>query len=469
MAEAGREGAASTMAKQRAHGNFSKKSGLTSDGKLAETPAAQPFYIQPQPEKAATKDMGLSFVNPSFKCPECGSERPFYKDGLRYLKDGSTVQRYLCRSCGYRFSDQKRPKIPLQKIPRQSLNNGFAYTFKRQVCDETPRRRALATQKGLAVLAAVDPQMESPMREGTAATQTANVKGKIVEFIWNLKKNGYSPSTIKIYSIWLNALTKRGADLQNPESVKETVAQQEKWTSTSKANAIAAYKAFADFLGVIWKPPKYAAEKSYPFIPLESELDALIAASGKKTSALLQLLKETGMRIGEALRLRWTDIDVERHVITINNPEKGSNPRVIKISPKLMGMLNALPKESQKIFEPANQTTWRRNLLQSRKRIAAKLQNPRLEQITFHTFRHWKGTMEYHRTKDPYYVKNLLGHKSIRNTEVYINIEHAIFQSETDEFTVKIAEKPEEIKALLEVGFEYVCAKDGLMFFRKRK
>jgi len=27
----------------------------------------------------------------------------------------------------------------------------------------------------------------------------------------------------------------------------------------------------------------------------------------------------------------------------------------------------------------------------------------------------------------------------------------------------------EEIKALLEVGFEYVCQKDGLIFLRKRK
>jgi hypothetical protein len=39
----------------------------------------------------------------------------------------------------------------------------------------------------------------------------------------------------------------------------------------------------------------------------------------------------------------------------------------------------------------------------------------------------------------------------------------------TDEFTVKVAEKTEEVKALLEVGFEYICQKDDLMFFRKRK
>ena len=44
-----------------------------------------------------------------------------------------------------------------------------------------------------------------------------------------------------------------------------------------------------------------------------------------------------------------------------------------------------------------------------------------------------------------------------------------LFKETTDEFTVKVASKPEEIKGLLEVGFEYVCEKDGLLYFRKRK
>jgi len=30
-------------------------------------------------------------------------------------------------------------------------------------------------------------------------------------------------------------------------------------------------------------------------------------------------------------------------------------------------------------------------------------------------------------------------------------------------------EKPEEVKSLLEAGFEYVCQKDNLIFLRKRK
>jgi hypothetical protein len=38
-----------------------------------------------------------------------------------------------------------------------------------------------------------------------------------------------------------------------------------------------------------------------------------------------------------------------------------------------------------------------------------------------------------------------------------------------EEFHVKKTQTPKEMKRLLEVGFEYVCEKDGLLFFRRRK
>jgi integrase len=102
--------------------------------------------------------------------------------------------------------------------------------------------------------------------------------------------------------------------------------------------------------------------------------------------------------------------------------------------------------------------------------LARELQDPRLMNINFHSFRHWKATMLYHQTHDPYYVKDFLGHKSLQNTEIYITVERTVFgEGANDEFTVKVAERPEEIKQLLEVGFEYVCQKDSLIFLRKRK
>jgi integrase len=132
-------------------------------------------------------------------------------------------------------------------------------------------------------------------------------------------------------------------------------------------------------------------------------------------------------------------------------------------------MLNELPRESTKVFGDDPINSMKTTLRKARKRLAMKLQNPRLLNISFHTLRHWKATQLYHETKDPYYVKQFLGHKSLKNTEIYISIERTLFEPRSDEFTVKVTDKTEEVKALLEVGFEYVCQKDSLIFLRKRK
>ncbi|MEM3703973.1 MAG: site-specific integrase, partial [Candidatus Bathyarchaeia archaeon] len=89
--------------------------------------------------------------------------------------------------------------------------------------------------------------------------------------------------------------------------------------------------------------------------------------------------------------------------------------------------------------------------------------------ITFTTFRHWKATMEYHKTKDILWVMKLLGHNSLRTTLIYIDLEKALFRETNDEFTVRVAENLEEACKLLEVGFEYVTEIDGKRIFRKRK
>jgi len=99
-------------------------------------------------------------------------------------------------------------------------------------------------------------------------------------------------------------------------------------------------------------------------------------------------------------------------------------------------------------------------------RAAHKLGNPRLLQVHFHTLRHWKGTMEYHKTKDILHVMQVLGHREIKNTLLYTQL---IKFEEEDEFICKVARKPDEVQELIEAGFEYVLQKEGLAYFRKRK
>jgi integrase len=82
-------------------------------------------------------------------------------------------------------------------------------------------------------------------------------------------------------------------------------------------------------LGGKWDQPKYHRIEKIPFIPTEQEIDQLIAACGEKTAALLQSLKETGMRVGEAWNLKWTDIDFVNSTLSVT-PEKGSHARMFK-------------------------------------------------------------------------------------------------------------------------------------------
>lgn len=295
-------------------------------------------------------------------------------------------------------------------------------------------------------------------------TISKSSQGNIIDFVWQLKKNGLSDVTIRNYSLSLEMLVKRSADLFDPESVKAIIASQT-WSNSTKVQMIAAYKKFALLNNIKWTPPKFEIIRKLPFIPLEKEIDEFIACTGKKMSTILQLLKETGARIGEALRIEWTDIDFEKRIISINKPEKHGNARAIKVSEKLIAMLNRLPKDRINVIGSSLQVV-RNSFCAQRKRAAIKLNNPRLLRIHFHTFRHWKATMEYHRTKDILYVKRLLGHKNIANTLIYTQL---VEFEEDDKYCTAIASNIEDARKLLETGFEYVCDYGNIMLFRKRK
>lgn len=133
-----------------------------------------------------------------------------------------------------------------------------------------------------------------------------------------------------------------------------------------------------------------------------------------KTATFLQLLKETGIRAGGAWVLKWTDLDVEAKAVRVF-PEKGSEPRILRISNKLLAMLSALPRTSSLIFGGYSLNGFRRSFRRQRLRASMKFGNPRLLQISFHTFRHWNATMEYAKTKDILYVMKPLGHKTSKH------------------------------------------------------
>lgn len=395
---------------------------------------------------------------PAPSCPKCGSKK-VWRDGLRFQMFDEKIQRWLCRVCGLRFSDPndvenaKKAFEFIETVERHSLKSKDDIVTSCQIC--------VQETKNLAV--------EQQTTEVLRRNETNDIKGKIVEYAWWMKKEGYREATFLGRAKLLRILTRRNANLYDPETIKTVIAKQQ-WSEGRKANAVDAYSSFLKIVGGTWTPPKYKSIPKLPFVPKETEIDQLIAGCTHRIGTFLQLLKETGVRCGEGWRIQWDDLDFETNTIRIT-PEKNSNPRIFHISQKLVGMLQRLQKIYGKyVFAKLTMPldNFRDNYADQRKRIAEKVQNPRLNKIMFKTLRTWKGTMEYHRTKDVLYVMQVLGHKNIKNTLLYIQLEEALFQDQID-FISKVAKTEADACLLIEAGFDFVCDFDGHKLFRKRK
>jgi hypothetical protein len=61
--------------------------------------------------------------------------------------------------------------------------------------------------------------------------------------------------------------------------------------------------------------------------------------------------------------------------------------------------------------------------------------------------------MEYHKTRGILHVMQVLGHKNIKNTIVYIQL----IDFKDDDFVAKVAHSEEEACQLIAADFEYIC------------
>jgi site-specific recombinase XerC len=125
--------------------------------------------------------------------------------------------------------------------------------------------------------------------------------------------------------------------------------------------------------------------------------------------------------------------------------------KLLKISARadnLIAMFSWLPQDSDKVFRTSLRAA-RASFNRQRNSAAVKLSNPRILQIHFHTFRHWRAKMEYHRTKDILGVKQLLGNKSLAKTLIYTQLVE--FESD-GKYCTATADTVEEAQKLIEIG-----------------
>jgi hypothetical protein len=62
--------------------------------------------------------------------------------------------------------------------------------------------------------------------------------------------------------------------------------------------------------------------------------------------------------------------------------------------------------------------------------------------------------MEHHKTKNRTYVKELLDHRKLDTTALYVRLDKALFEEATDEFYSATTRAIEEADNFIEAGFE---------------
>ena len=253
-----------------------------------------------------------------------------------------------------------------------------------------------------------------------------------------LTLKGYSPSTIRTYRTeflsLLRILGKQKVEELSVERLRRYLlycVEQEKLSEAtvhSRINALKFY--FEKVLG--WEPlffelPRPKKPLKLPKVLGEEELRRLFnALSNRKHKAILFTAYSAGLRVSEVVHLKLSHVDSDRMQLFVERA-KGKKDRVVNLSPVLLDVLRAyvracLPRPQTYVFEgllpgqPYSEASAQRVFQQARTQAGIK------KEVSFHALRHSFATHMLEKGVDIRYIKDILGHFSIKTTERYLHV-----------------------------------------------
>lgn len=159
--------------------------------------------------------------------------------------------------------------------------------------------------------------------------------------------------------------------------------------------------------------------------------DELDARTDAQDAELFRLLFLTGIRLGEALTLRWGDIDLGARTLLIRRGlsagvegvPKGRRFRIVPLAHPAVDALNRLASRDE--FVSADDyvfaNVWGRRVDGSavRRRYKRACDAAGLRPLRLHGLRHAAGSIVA-RTADPVFVRDMLGHAKLTTTDRYV-------------------------------------------------
>jgi len=172
----------------------------------------------------------------------------------------------------------------------------------------------------------------------------------------------------------------------------------------------------AKLLATAKKNPRFFDEKEVARI--------LSGCKDDRVRGIYLVLLYTGMRIGELVNLEWDDVDFTRRAITIRPKAfwkpKGNEERSLPMHDAVFFTLFAKEKVGRWVFSDRSGEKLKIHSLETAFR--RRLKKLGISEASLHTWRHTFASYLTMRTGNIRAVQKLLGHKSIRTTEIYSHL-----------------------------------------------
>ena len=165
------------------------------------------------------------------------------------------------------------------------------------------------------------------------------------------------------------------------------------------------------------------AKKLPGFLSKEETAKLLKATENIKHRLMLQLIYSAGLRLGELIRLKVKDIHIEMGIIEIKCA-KGKKDRITKLSKTLIPLLQRYLMECKPSYYLIEGQTGGKYSARSVQAVLhqAVQKSGVDENTTVHTLRHTFATHLILDGMDIRLVQELLGHNSLKTTEIYTHI-----------------------------------------------
>lgn len=273
----------------------------------------------------------------------------------------------------------------------------------------------------------------------------------IQKYLDNSKAENQSDSYIKNKMYYLKALLAFVGDMYVSDFTRDHYEgyriklQKQKDISFYAHNLmLRIYKAFFNYLvdneyivkSPIAKVSKMREIELPPEIPTQQQLDSLISNAPEHLKCIIFILAKTGMRKNELLNLKINNVDIESGMIMVVSDKqtgyrtKNRRFRRVPIALEALEKLSFLVKNyvdpnSGRVFCRESKHEYLFCHRNGRKMYDFKVawnslrRRVSMPHLKVHHLRHYACSEMYSKTKDLFYVKEVLGHSDVRITQRY--------------------------------------------------